>query len=134
MPWRSQSHPTAWETICAGLSYVTFGIAGLLYILLSKSSSQSQWFRFNMYQAVFLCLLGMLAEWAIAPLMGIIFGVMGAVAPGITPGAQAAVGWVIAIFSGAYTILLIYGAVMAFLRKSAEIPFISPLVRQNMRF
>jgi hypothetical protein len=75
----------------------------------------------------------MLVEWAITPLMGIIFGVMGAVAPGIAIGAQGVVQTVIGFFSAAYGLLLVVGAVMAFLRKSLEIPVISPLVRRNMR-
>lgn len=115
------------------MSYVTFGMTGLLYILLSKQSTQSQWFRFNMYQAVFLSILGMLVAWAITPLMGIIFGVMGAFAPAAAAQGAAFVGGIFGIFSTVYYVLLIVGAVMAFLRKSPEIPYISPLVRQNMR-
>jgi uncharacterized membrane protein len=132
MPWRSQNNPTTLETVCGALSYVTFGISGLLYLLLSKTSTQSQWFRFNMYQGVFLCMLGALAGWAIGPLAGIIFGVMGAVAPEAAAKGAALTMGVVGIFSTIYSVLLICGTVMAFLRKSPEIPYISPLVRQNM--
>jgi uncharacterized membrane protein len=134
MPWRLQGQPTTIERICGGLSYLTYGIAGLLYILLSKNSGQSQLFRFHMYQAVFLCILGTLFSWAINPLVGIITNVMAAFAPGAAAALASAVGMITIVVSGGFTLVLIYGAVCAFLGKFAEVPFISPLVRQNMRF
>lgn len=134
MAWRLQGQPTTIERICGGLSYLTYGIAGLLYILLSKGSRQSQLFRFHLYQAVFISILGTLVSWGITPLVGIITNVMGAFAPGVAVAISGGFGAVALVISGIFTLVLLYGAVCAFLGKFAEVPFISPLVRQNMRF
>lgn len=134
MAWRLQGQPTTIERICGGLSYLTYGIAGLLYILLSKRSGQSQLFRFHLYQSVFICILGTLVSWGIGPLVGIITNVVGAFAPGAAMAISGGFAAVTMVVSGIFTLVLLYGAVCAFLGKFAEVPFISPLVRQNMRF
>jgi uncharacterized membrane protein len=134
MPWRLQSNPSTMEKVCGGLSYFTFGLAGLIYLLLSKNSGQSQLFRFHMYQAVFLSILATLITWAIVPLVGIITNVVSAFAQPVAVGIATAAGMIQLICGGLFQLVLLYGAVMAFLGKFAEIPFISPMVRQNMRF
>ena len=133
MPWRLQGQPTTIEKICAGLSYLTFGIAGLLYTVLSKSGSQSQLFRFHFMQSILLWILATLLQWGASPLIGIISGIMSGVAPAALPGFGVGVNLVVMILTNAFYLLVIYGAVLAFLGKSAEVPFISNLVRQNMR-
>lgn len=133
MPWRSQSDPSKLEKVAAGLSYFTFGMTGLLYLLLSKGGGQSQLFRFHMYQAVLLSIVAMLVGWALGPLLSIAFQIMGAVAPQVVPVAATAIGWTTLVLTNTFYLLLLYGAVWAFLGKFAEVPFISNVVRQNMR-
>lgn len=133
MPWRLASEPTTMEKICAGLSYFTFGLAGLIYMLLQKTQNQSDLFRFHMYQAVFLCILATLFNWAIQPLLGIILPLVGAVAPAVAAAGATAAFAIGTVLSGIFSLVLLYGAVMAFLGKFAEVPFISNLVRRNMR-
>jgi uncharacterized membrane protein len=133
MPWRLQSEPTTAERICGGLSYLTFGIAGLLYMILSKSGSQSQLFRFHFFQSVLMSILGMLIGWAAEPLLQIVMSIMGAVAPSVVSGFASSVGFIAIILTNTFRLALLYGAVWAFLGKFAEVPFISDIVRQNMR-
>ncbi len=133
MPWRSQSEPSKLEKVAAGLSYFTFGMTGLLYMLLSKGGTQSQLFRFHMYQAVLLSILAMLFGWALNPLLSICFQIMGAIAPQVVQVAGQAVGMISLVLTNTFYLLLLYGAVWAFLGKFAEVPFISNVVRQNMR-
>ncbi len=133
MPWRSQSEPSKMEKAAAGLSYFTFGMTGLLYMLLSKGGNQSQLFRFHMYQAVLLSILAMLVNWALRPLLSIGFQIMGAVAPAVVPVAELTIGWINLVLTNTFYLLLLYGAVWAFLGKFAEVPLISNVVRQNMR-
>ena len=133
MPWRLQGQPTTVEKICAGLSYLTFGIAGLLYTVLSKSGNQSQLFRFHFMQSIMLWILATLLGWGSGPLVEIVAAIMKGVASGALPGFLLGYGIVVNILTYSFYLLLIYGAVLAFLGKSAEVPFISNLVRQNMR-
>lgn len=134
MPWRSQMQPTTWERIVAGLCYLTFGLAGLIYMLLNKGTAQSQLFRFHMYQAVFLSIIAVLFQWAMGPLLSIFFGILGATAPAAVPPLMNGVGLVLDVLTKTFYLLLLYGAVWAFLGKFAEVPFISGVVRQNMRY
>lgn len=132
MPWRSQFGPSNLERIIGGLCYLTFGLAGLIYILLKKGGQQSQLFRFHMYQAVFLSILSVMASWALGPLVSILLNILGAVAPAAVPGIATVIGFVFDVVGKAFYLLLLYGAVMAFLGKFAEVPYISGVVRQNM--
>jgi uncharacterized membrane protein len=132
MPWRSQFEPSNLERIIAGLCYFTFGIAGLIYMLLKKGGAQSNLFRFHMYQAVFLSILSVMASWALGPLFSIFFQILGAVAPGAVATTGTVLGFVFDVVGKAFYLLLLYGAVMAFLGKFAEVPYISGVVRQNM--
>jgi len=134
MPWvnRSFGYSSTAERVCAGLSYFTFGVAGLLYLLLGKSRSQTELFRFHMVQATLLWVLSTLIAMAAQPLFGILFGLTRVVAPGPTDMAQGGVVMIWGVVTLAFTGLLIYGAVFAFLEKFAEVPFISGLVRANM--
>lgn len=136
MPWRSQMQPTVIEKIVAGLCYFTFGMTGLIYMLVTKGgpSAMSQLFRFHMYQAVFLSIIAVLAQWALIPLLGIFMGIVGAVAPNSVPIIGTGLGFVFDVLQKTFYLLLLYGAVWAFLGKFAEVPFISNVVRQNMRY
>jgi uncharacterized membrane protein len=133
MPWRLQSQPTPLEKACAGLSYVTFGITGLLYMLFSKRNDQSDLFRFHLYQAVFLSLLSVMISWAIWPLLGIILNIMQAVAPAAVSPTESAIFWIARIISSGFYLLLLYGAVWAFLGKFAEVPVVSDMIRTRVR-
>jgi uncharacterized membrane protein len=131
MPWRSNSQPTTAERVVGGLSYLTMGFAALLYILLSKNGNQSQFFRFHMYQSVFLCIVSILAGWAAGPLLNIVLQLVSLVSQPAALGMASVIGVVAQVIQGAFMLLLLYGAIFAFLGKFAEVPYVSDLIRRN---
>jgi uncharacterized membrane protein len=131
MPWRSNSQPTTAERVVGGLSYLTMGFAALLYILLSKNGNQSQFFRFHMYQSVFLCIVSILAGWAAGPLLNIVLQLVSLVSQPAALGMASVIGVVAQVIQGAFMLLLLYGAIFAFLGKFAEVPYVSNLIRRN---
>jgi uncharacterized membrane protein len=74
MPWRLQSEPNLKENIIAGLSYLTFGMAGLIYTLVTGQRGQSQVFRFNFIQSILLWIIAALFNMAMGPLMTLLIG------------------------------------------------------------
>jgi uncharacterized membrane protein len=134
MPWRLQSEPTVAEKVSGGLSYFTFGVAGLIYqLFFCKGEQPSQQFRFHFFQAVILSILAMLVQMAVGPLLDIVMQIVSAVAPAALPPLVGGIAITGLIISKAFYLLLIYGAVLAFLGKFAEVPLISNIVRQNLR-
>jgi uncharacterized membrane protein len=134
MPWRLQSEPTVTEKILGGLCYPTFGIVGLIYILLKKDSSQSQIFRFHFIQSILLWIIAMLVGMAAGTLVPLLVAGLAWVVPrDLLVNMDQVIGWGAIVINNAFYLLLAYGAIFAFLGKYAEVPFISHVVRQNMR-
>jgi uncharacterized membrane protein len=136
MPWINQSsQPSTTERVIGGLCYLTFGLLGLLYIIISGRSSQSPFFRFHFLQSIVLGIIGLLLSWTAQVFMSLMGGLLSMLAGAIGPAAmQIAFGLNIAFdaITKACFLLLIYGMLFAFLGKYAEIPFISNLVRRQM--
>lgn len=136
MPWMRENKPTALERIIAGICYLTAGLAGLLYIILAARSGQSSFFRFHFLQSIILYIIGLLLSWAGGILLSLLGGILGMV-DSLAPGVGAQIGlWTplaLDVVVRAGFLLLIYGMIFALLGKYAEIPFISNLVRQQMR-
>jgi uncharacterized membrane protein len=138
MRWPSSApkNPEKIEKAMAGLCYLTVGLIGLLYIILSGKSSQSPFFRFHFLQSIILGVLGCLISWAASIFLSIMLGILGLFGDAAnSPTQLLCIG---AGFLGRYgylagILLLLYGAVFAFLGRYAEIPIISKLVRQQMR-
>jgi uncharacterized membrane protein len=133
MPWRSPSQPTKTERIVAGVSYLTFGIAGLLYMIFSKRGDQSDWFRFHFIQSIMISVIAALVGWGVGPLSDILVQCLSLISKSVAAGAYDVIRVAMEVFSWGTRILLLYGAIFAFLGRFAEVPFISSLVRQNMR-
>lgn len=134
MPWRLQSEPTLAEKVCGGLSYFTFGVVGLIYqVFFTKDQATSQLFRFHFFQSIVLSLLSMLVAFAAQPLLDIVFKVLFAIVPALQNPVSTVVVFGAMALQGAFTLVLAYGAIWCFLGKFAEVPFISDIVRQNMR-
>jgi uncharacterized membrane protein len=122
------------ERVIAGICYLTMGLAGLLYIILSGKSNQSTFFRFHFLQSIILGILLFLlggTEGALSAVLGGIFGLIN------NPQIAAAILFPISLlFKGVNIVILLalaYGSIWAFLGKLAEVPLISKLVRQQMR-
>ena len=136
MPWINQNEPTKWERLLGGLCYLTFGLVGLLYIIISGRNGQSQFFRFHFLQSIILGIVGLLLSWCSSIFVMIITSMLGLV-DGVSHGLGSQLGYwiglaVVVIVRAAY-LLLLYAMIWAFLGKYAEIPFISDVVRKQMR-
>lgn len=132
MPFKPQNAVMV-ERIIAGLCYISGGLIGLLYIIISRSQSQSMFFRFHFLQSMVIVALAFLFNLTGSVLLNILGGVFTAsnFAAGAVGLQYVAVG--ISWIEKLMMLVGLYGMVMAFLGKFAEIPLLSPLVRQNMR-
>ncbi|RTL46102.1 MAG: hypothetical protein EKK48_01830 [Candidatus Melainabacteria bacterium] len=133
MPSFSQKNPVAVERTVAGLCYLSGGLIGLLYIIISRSRSQSMFFRFHFLQSMILVALGILINLTVGIMQNIVGGMLGLLNLGSPGVVLSYITLGIQLIVNAGFLLMIYGMIMAFLGKYAEIPVISPLVRQNMR-
>jgi uncharacterized membrane protein len=137
VPWVNQRQPDVEEKVISGLCYLTVGLIGLLYIVLNGKSASSSFFRFHFLQAILLGVLGCLLNWtagAFISILGGMLGMFGDAASGPSYWIMTSISFLIHNISLAGILLLGYGAVLAFLGKSAEIPFVSNLVRQQIRY
>lgn len=133
MPSFSPKNPVAVERTVAGLCYVSGGLIGLLYIIISRSRSQSMFFRFHFLQSMILVALGILINLTFGITQNILGGMLGLMNLGSPATILNYLALGIQLIVNGGFLLMIYGMIMAFLGKYAEIPVISPLVRQNMR-
>lgn len=133
MPVFNPKNPVAVERTIAGLCYVSGGLIGLLYIIISRSRSQSMFFRFHFLQSMILVALGILLNLTTQITQNILGGMLGLMNLGNPGAVMGYIGLGIQLIMNGGLLLMLYGMIMAFLGKYAEIPLISPLVRQNMR-
>lgn len=117
------SAATTTEKIMGALSYLTSGLAGLIYIIISRSSYQSDFFRFHFLQSIVLGIISILLSYSIRA-----FATIAPALAGI-PGVETAL-WV---GSFAFGLLPLYGLIFCLLGKYAEIPWLSDVVRNQMR-
>jgi uncharacterized membrane protein len=138
-PWNkanqsNQSNQPGIERLIGGICYLTMGLAGLLYIILSGKSNQSTFFRFHFLQSIILGILLFLlggTERALTSVLGGIFGLVNN--QQIASAILFPIGLLFQGVNIAILIALAYGSIWAFLGKLAEVPLISKLVRQQMR-
>ena len=141
MPFRPCDSPGAVERVVSALCYLTGGIVGIIYIIISRSSNQSPFFRFHFLQSIVLVILSFLLNWAggalgliLGPLVPSMIEVLSKIVSPEIAG-NIASGFLLFFNSmlTAWSLLAIYGLIWAGLGKYAEIPFISNVVRQQMR-
>ena len=136
MPWMNNREPDAIERLVSGLCYLSFGLVGLLYIILNGKGSRSDFFRFHFIQGIVLGIAATLLSWTARSISFILSGVLGLFGTG---GAQAGevivygIAKGVSLLSMAGFLIILYGMIMAFLGKYAEIYAVSRLVRQQMR-
>ena len=136
MPRSNEYGPTVLERVVAGICYLTMGLAGLLFIIISGQRVQSDFFRFHFMQSIIIGIIGLILSWCSGILYQILGGLLGMLAPalgGAAPQVSYWLGQSITIILNAFYLLLVYGMVWAFLGKFAEVPFISDVVRRQMR-
>lgn len=127
-------NPVTVEKIVSAACYLSGGLIGIVYIILSRSKGQSMFFRFHFIQAMMLAVIAFLIKFTAEITMQISGGVLGLLN---NPALQAQILSVVSIvvqfvLGGIFPVLCLYGLIWALLGKYAEIPVISPLVRQNL--
>lgn len=136
MPWLNERGPSGLERVVGGLCYATFGLAGLLYIIISGQRSQSQFFRFHFLQSIVVGIIGLLLSWSSNVFIQLFGGLLSMISPMLGDNGPTVGFWVtqgISVILNAFYLLLVYGMIWAFIGKFAEIPFISDVVRRQMR-
>lgn len=135
MVWIRNDKPELIEKVVAAATYlpcpIGFGI-GILFILFNGKGCNNHFFRFNFYQGALLGLLGSVIIMGMGYMVGLLQGLLGMAGLSLAEAGEAA-GLVIQSFAIAFQLLALYGLVFALLGKFAEIPFISDVIRQNIR-
>ena len=134
MPWIKSNQSVVVERVVAGICYLTVGLAGLLYILVTGNKTQSLFFRFHFLQSILLGIFLFLFQMAYGALDQILGGILGLI-PGLAGGAivLGPIGMVVQLIKLVILLCCAYGAIFAFMGKQAEIPGLSRIVRQQMR-
>jgi len=136
MPWNNPRTPDVVEKIISGLCYLSFGLIGLLYLIVNGKSSNSGFFRFHFMQSILLGILGVLLNWTSGFFVSSIAGILslfGSSLASVQPSVMMVIGTTVDTIAKVGILLNLYGAVWAFLGKYAEIPVLSDLVRQQSR-
>lgn len=142
MPWRndrpgsyksSYGGPGAVERIVSVLCYLTGGIVGIIYIIISRSHYQSDFFRFHFLQSIVLAIISLLLSWALQAIPVMLGPLLGLAQAGGGGEIIRLINQGVYIILLAYGLLPLYGAIMAALGKYAQIPYLSDVVRNQMR-
>ena len=135
MPWLNDKGASKLERVIAGFCYLTFGLIGLLFIIISGQRGQSSFFRFHFLQSIVLGIIFMLIQWCSGILVQLLLALMNMIAP-LVGGSAATISvylfGAVDIFFKAYLLLFVYGMIWAFMGKLAEIPLISDIIRRQM--
>lgn len=135
MVWIRNDEPEILEKLVSAATYlpcwIGFGI-GILFILFNGKGCNNRFFRFNFYQGALLGLLGSVIIMGMGYLVGLMEGLLAMAGLSMAEAGQAA-GYVIWSFMVAFQLLALYGLVFSLLGRFAEIPFISDVIRQNIR-
>jgi uncharacterized membrane protein len=120
----------------AGLCYLSFGLIGLLYIIVNGKGANESFLRFHFLQSIVLGIFNVLLSWTGSSMYSIlqgIFGLFGGDGAVISASVLPSVITIFGLVSKVMILLGLYGMLWAFLGKFAEIPFLSDLVRQQLR-
>jgi len=122
--------------IVSALSYMSYGIIGLLYVLFNGKDNKSQFFQFHFIQAILIGVICMLVGWAGSGLGNFIGGTFGLFGGGVaTAGSYISMG-IGLIMQLVFVVLMIgnvYGVIQSLRGKYADMPLVSKIVRSNLR-
>lgn len=122
--------------LMSALSYLTGGIAGLIYAILNGRSSKDDFFRYHFIQALLITMIFMFLCWCERGLGNVfagLLGIFGATGAGISGMLGAGLSFVIFGCQIVYLLSVVAGVVQSARGKYLDIPGISKLVRSNMR-
>jgi uncharacterized membrane protein len=132
-PRFNQRQPETKERIVSSLCYLSMGFIGLLYIIFSGRNSQSPFFRFNFLQSIILGIFSCLLSWTEQAVFSILNGIFGLAGSNVLPMLMSGIVLIAGLIAKFAYLLMLYGFIWAILGKQAEIPFLSNIVRQQMR-
>ena len=129
--------PDTKEKISAAITYLTLGIWGLVWLLVSKKQyyDQKDFVRFHCMQSIFIGMLYMFIPQGVAILFSLIIQIIGFI-----PGSNIVTHWLHVIHgigqSGTHyglLILIVYCVVFCLYGKFTNIPWVSQLVNRMLR-
>lgn len=131
---RGNDGPPGLERAIAAVCYLTSGLAGILYIIFSRSGGRSDFFRFHFLQSIIIFMMDFLIQW-IFNFMGMSVGMFtnAFLQPDMAFAPANLIGMLAGAVLGALYLLPLYGLIMAALGKYAEIPFLSDMVWRQIR-
>ena len=135
--WNRDNTPGIVEKLISSLCYFPMGFfIGIGYILFNGEGSNNRFFRFNFFQSIIVQILITVINVGSQSVTGIFSSfirAMGGVLGDSTFNVILAINMTVDVFVKAFSLLLIYGIIWALIGKYAEIPWISNVVRQNLR-
>lgn len=129
--------PNIKDKIGASVSYLTLGIWGLIWLLISSRSyfDQKDFIRFHCYQSIFVGLLYMFIPQGFAILFSLIIQILGLIpflAP-VTNGLHVAHGILQQGFHYGLLALIVYCVIFSLFGKYTNIPYISQIANRMLR-
>ncbi len=134
-PTTSGPKPEKLERIIAGSCYLSGGLVGLLYIIITGRNGQTNFFRFHFLQAIFLGIMFLLLQWTADIIVQIGSGLLGlfqGIAPAVAMNGPFYLAFGLGWLLKGYLLVIAYGMIWAFLGKYAEIWWVSGFIRQKM--
>lgn len=136
MPAKFQQNSETTMRVMSAASYLTYGIAGLIYVIANGRYSKNMFFRFHFVQAILLSIFNTFISWmgsALGNTVGGILGLFGPAAAGASGIVGSGIILVMQVVQLIYLLAVIAGVVQSFRGKYLEIPGVSKLVRSNTR-
>ncbi len=129
--------PDIKEKIGAAVAYLTLGIWGLIWLLISSRNyfDQKDFVRFHCYQSIFVGLLFMFIPQGLAILSSLTIQIIGLI-PGtsfVTNGIHVVHGVLQSIFHYGLLALIIYCVIFSLLGKYTAIPYVSQIINRMLR-
>ena len=129
--------PDIKEKIGAAVAYLTLGIWGLVWLLISSKNyfDQKDFVRFHCYQSIFVGLLYMFIPQGFAILFSLIIQIIGLIpiASPIADGLHVAHGILQQIFHYGLLALIIYCVIFSLFGKYTNIPYVSQIINRMLR-
>jgi len=131
-----KQHSDLLVKIISAVCYLTGGLAGLIYIIAGGRDNKSAFFRFHFFQAILIAMLFTLVTWTGSILSTTLAGVIGLFGPAALNQSGAIfsiVALIVQILSWSFSIIVIFGIVQSLRGRYLEIPWVSKIVRSNLR-
>ena len=122
--------------IISALCYMSFGVVGLIYVLLNGKNNQSMFLRFHFVQSILLGCFYTLLNWlncGMGQFFSGVFGLIGGAGANIGVPVLMGLSYLIMGVQAFIIIGCVYGLIWALRGKYADMPVVSKIVRNNVR-